>query len=55
LSSRRRSGAWPGALLTHDHGRALHQAAVDWCERIDRALAQTDAAAPAAVTLRSVL
>jgi DNA-binding PadR family transcriptional regulator len=45
----------PGALLTHDHGVALHRAAVDWCERIDSELAAADPDVPAATTLGSLL
>jgi DNA-binding PadR family transcriptional regulator len=44
----------PGARLTHDHGVALHQAAVRWCEGIDAELAEAGPAAPAARTLADI-
>jgi DNA-binding PadR family transcriptional regulator len=45
----------PGALLTHRHGRALHEAAVLWCDEIDAELREADADAPAATTLAAIL
>lgn len=45
----------PAALLTQQHGLALHQAAVDWCDRLDEQLAQAGPATRAAKTLQAIL
>ncbi len=45
----------PGALLTQQHGLALHQAAVEWCDRLDEGLAKARPGTRAATTLRAIL
>jgi DNA-binding PadR family transcriptional regulator len=43
------------ALLTQQHGLAVHQAAVDWCDRLDTQLAEARPNTRAATTLRKIL
>ena len=45
----------PAAQLTQQHGLALHQAAVDWCDAIDEQLAQARPNARADKTLPNIL